>query len=186
MYSPTQTDPEMAELEAARLLEDARREVARLEVATELEAATGSLESEAEEAGPPEVAEPDLAIAQAEAAGRWLEAGQMKLRAKLEGEPSPEPREESEGESIENLMAQVADAEINRDFYASGVAKVRLMNMKAAQDPLNAYGVDVAPSPTSDQDQDLERRIHDAESRGDWGESLRLKGRRIPGIGPSL
>ena len=142
MYSPSQTDPEMAELE------DARREVARLE----------------------------QAIAQAEADGHW----------KAECEPSQEPQEESEGESIENLMAQVADAEINRDFYASGVAKVRLMNMKAAQDPLNAYGVDVAPSPTSDQDQDLERRIHDAESRGDWGESLRLKGRRIPGIGASL
>ena len=97
------TDPEMA-----KLLEDARREVARLEDAAELEAGTGSLESEpslqnqiaeaeaagsfgrsamlkmqlmrsASEVDPPEVAEPDQAIAQAEAAGRWLEAGQMKL-----------------------------------------------------------------------------------------------------------
>ena len=34
---------------------------------------------EASEVDPPEVAEPDQAIAQAEAAGRWLEAGQMKL-----------------------------------------------------------------------------------------------------------
>ena len=142
---PTQTDPEMAELE------DARREVTRLEA--ELEAATG-----------PE-AEPSLSnrIAQAEADGRWLEAGQMKLRAKLEGEPSPEPQEESEGETIENLMAQVADAEINRDFYASGMAKVKLMNKRAAENPPD--GGDIAPTPSSDGSCVLSSRRFERKTR---------------------
>lgn len=91
--------------------------------------------------------------------------------------------EELDSESIENLIAQISDAEINRDYFASGVAKFKLMNKRAAQNPLSAYGVDVAPTPSSDQDQALEQRIHDAESRGEWGESLRLKSRRA-GVTP--
>ena len=145
MYSPTQTDPEMAELEAAR------REVTRL--AAELEAATGSLESEAEpslqnriaeaeatgdwgrsgmlkvelmrsaaeasEVDRPEVAEPDQAIAQAEADGRWLEAGQLKL-------------------------ARAAEMSLTPSSHAS-------------------------------ESDDSEEAIRQAESQGNWGLALRLK-----------
>ena len=147
-----------------------------------------SEESQAQQPGDDSPPDPttgiDAEIENAEEAGEWLRAGQLKIeRAKLEGEPSQEPQEESDGESIENLMAQIADAEVNRDYFASGVAKVKLTNKRAAQNPLNAYGVDVAPSPSSDQDQALEHRIHDAESRGDWAESLRLKSRRA-GVTP--
>ena len=147
-----------------------------------------SEESQAQQPGDDSPPDPttgiDGQIKKAEQGGEWLRAGQLKIeRAKLEGQPSQEPQEESEGESIKNLIAQVHDAEINRDFYASGVAKVKLTNKRAAQNPLNAYGVDVAPTPSSDQDQALEQRIHDAESRGEWGESLRLKSLRA-GVTP--
>ena len=82
-------------------------------------------------------------------------------------------------------MAQIADAATNADWYSSGLAKFKLMSKRATADP-SGVGMGVAATPTSDQDQDLEQRIHDAETAGDWGESLRLKGRRIPGIGASL
>ena len=147
-----------------------------------------SEESQAQQPGDDSPSEPtpgiDAQIETAEQADEWLRAGQLKIeRAKLEGEPSQEPQEESDGESIKNLIAQISDAEVNRDFYASGVAKVKLMNKRAAQNPLSAYGVDVAPTPSSDQDQDLELRIQNAESRGEWAESLRLKGMRA-GVTP--
>ena len=134
----------------------------------------------------------DALIEAAEKSGDWLQAGKLKVekaRQLAEGAlatvPTPEPTQQppggSEGETEENLRAQISDAEANADYFQSGLAKAKLVNKRAEANPLNP---DVgAPLPSSDEDQDLELRIHDAESRGDWAESLRLKSLRA-GVTP--
>ena len=126
-------------------------------------------------------------ILEAEQAGDWLRSGQLKVeRMSLQGNPSV-LQGESDTESVKPLMAEISDAEINADFYAAGLAKLRLVSHRAAANP---SGIAVEVTPTSDNDQEeaskLELEIIDAEARGDFHESLRLKVRRIPGMGASL
>ena len=126
-------------------------------------------------------------ISKAEQAGDWLRSGQLKVeRMSLQGNPSV-LQGESDTESVKTLMAEIADAETNRDFYAAGLAKLQLVSLRAAANPSE---IAVEVTPTSDDDQEeatkLELEVLDAEARGDWGESLRLKAQRIPGMGVSL
>ncbi len=129
----------------------------------------------------------DERIDAAEKSGDWLSSAKLKVvRARQLAEvalataPTPEltqqPPGGPEGETEENLRAQISDAEANADFFQSGLAKAKLVNKRAEANPLNP---DVGtPSPSSDEDQDLKQRIHDAEGRGDWVESFKLKIRR--------
>ena len=144
-----------------------------------------SEESEAQQPADDPLSEPttgiDAQIEAAEKSGNWLRAGTLKVEKTRVQQSADQPQETLEDPSIQNLIAQIHDAETNRDFYASGLAKFKLMNKTAAMNQPD--GGDIAPTPSSDQDQHLKRRIHDAESQGEYAESLRLKSLRA-GITP--
>ncbi len=146
-----ETDPEMAELEAAKLLEDARREVARLQDAAELEAATGSLK-----------AEPSLQnrIAEAEADGDWGRSAMLKMeRMRL----APEASEVDPPEVAEPDQA-IAQAEAAGRWLEAGQMKLaKMAAIRAATET----------SPTVSESDD--EHILEAEHDGNWGLALRLK-----------